>query len=669
MIICDHKDCFKSYHPECVELDDSSAKAKSRFICDLHRCETCGRTADVQCYCCPKGVCRRCIKSADFVHVKGKKGFCEHCLKLALLVEENKDVDSDGETVDFNNRNTYETLYKEYWEIINATEKLTLETLTSAKAELKSGKNYDSDKYDDSDEYQCSDYEEKDDIEPHDSGKKVKRSKPEPSEKKDKAKGKVKSTPKSKKKEFTGWGSTCLMQFLTNVGKDTIHALSQRELEKLIKGYSKEKNLIQKNKIVECDVWLQSIFGRKTVKLNRIYDLLESHLAENQVSSDDEDELGYDSEDMDQEDEELVVNKRKKKNNGDKIPEKKEAVRFHFASIVPENIRLVCLRRSLVEKFEKEPETFESKVIGSFVRVKEDVNACFSRSYQLMQVTGIKKCLVGENGQTFMLQASETDICITSLSDDEFSEEECQDLKKKVKSGILKKLTLVELEEKAKSLHKDIVTHWIPRELALLKHRIDQANEKGWRKELFEYLERRQFLQNPTNQTKLLEKVPTVVPDIDEAGPVEDDKKDSPKSSLTHTSSGNFKDIGIASEESKHEVPASEKYAMAMKLQKFFGSMEWQDNSKKSSVVKNPTQLFECSSDLDISKEELEDTESFQWYVTSPGGEKVGPISLSVLKNWSQTRAASECKIHKTSQTEEKAKPLTAVLRLAFPRK
>ncbi|KVH87629.1 Plus-3 [Cynara cardunculus var. scolymus] len=496
LIICDQKDCFKSYHPECVELDDSSAKAKNRFICDLHRCETCSRTSDVvQCYCCPKGVCRRCIKSADFVHVKGKKGFCEHCLKLTLLVEEKKDVDSDGEMVDFNNRNTYETLYKEYWEIINATEKLTLEDLTSAKAQLKSGKNYDSDKYDDSDEYQCSDYEEKDDdMEPHDSGKKIKRSKPEPSEKTDKtkgkakgkAKGKTKSTPKSKKKEFTDWGSTRLMQFLTNIGKETVHALSQRELEKIIKGYSKEKNLIQKNKMVECDAWLQSIFGRKTVKLNRIYDLLESHLAENQVSSD-EDELGYDSEDMDQDDEDLVVNKRKKKNSGDKISEKKEAVldvaNFHFASIVPENIRLVYLRRSLVQKLEQEPETFESKVIGSFVRVKEDVSGCFSKSYQLVQVTGIKKCLGGENGQTFVLQALETDISITLLSDDEFSEEECEDLKKKVKSGILKKLTLVGVEEKAKSLHKDIVTHWIPRELALLKHRIDQANEKGWRKE------------------------------------------------------------------------------------------------------------------------------------------------------------------------------------------
>ncbi|KAF5823542.1 hypothetical protein HanXRQr2_Chr01g0039471 [Helianthus annuus] len=120
------------------------------------------------------------MKSADFIHVKGKKGFCDHSLKLTLLVVEKKDVDSDGETVDFNNRNTYETLYKEYWEIINDAEKLTLEELLSAKTKLKSGKNYDSDQNDESDEYQCSDSEENEEKKPHSSEKKLKRAKPEP---------------------------------------------------------------------------------------------------------------------------------------------------------------------------------------------------------------------------------------------------------------------------------------------------------------------------------------------------------------------------------------------------------------------------------------------------------------------------------------------------------
>ncbi|KAK9077027.1 hypothetical protein SSX86_005362 [Deinandra increscens subsp. villosa] len=663
MIICDHRDCLKSYHPECVAFDDASGKSK-KFICGLHKCELCRRTSDFQCYCCPKSVCGRCIKHADFVYVRAKKGFCDHCLKLSLLVEEKKDVDSEGETIDFNNRNTYETLYKEYWEIINGIEKLTLEDLLSAKANLESGKKYDSDKQDDSDEYQCSDSEENDEK-PHGSVKKLKRSKPEPSEKKVKKEEKTKSN----KEEFDGWGSTRVIQFLTHIGKDVSNPLSQRELENIVKKYSMEKGLIGKSKIVECDEWLKSVFKRKTIRMNRIYDSLETHLAENQVSSDDdededEDEVAYDSEEIEYVDKELVVSRKKKKSQNDKVVEKKEDLaevsHYHFAAIVPENIKLVYLKRSLVQQLVKEPETFESKVVGSFVRVKEDASGCFSKFYQLMQITGVKKCLVEEND--FILQASETNIRITSLSDDDFSEEECQDLKQKVKSGILKKLELTVLEEKAKALHRDIVTHWIPRELGLLKHRIDQANEKGWRKEYpFLYLKRREFLQNETNKEKLVEKVPSVVPDVEE--------ENSPKSTLTHTSSAVF---GIAPEAIEQEVPASETYEMAMKLEKFFGSLEKQERSRKPSVVKSSSQLFDFSETKsnieDLSKMDVEDTKTSQWYVTSPGGDKVGPVSLSVLKNWSQARAASKCSIYKISEAKEQAKPLTAVLHLAFAR-
>ncbi|KAI3755070.1 hypothetical protein L1987_54863 [Smallanthus sonchifolius] len=574
MIICEHKDCLKSYHPECVAFDDSSAKPKSRFIC-----------------------------------------VCEQLLEFGLQ-----------ETVDFNNRNTYETLYKEYWEIINNTEKLTLEELLSAKMRLKSGKNYDSDKCDDSDEYQCSDSEGNDELKPHGSTKKLKRSKPEPLEKKVKKEAKVKSN----KEEFMGWGSTRVIQFLTHIGKDTTNPLSQRELENIVKRYSMEKNLLQqKNKIIECDEWLRSIFKRKTIRMNRIYDSLETHLAENQVSSDEdeeeEDELGYGSEEIDHEDKGLVVNKKKKKSNDDKTVEEKgtlaEVLYYHFAAIVPENIKLVYLKRSLVQQFLEEPEIFESKVVGSFVRVKEDPNGCFSKgSYQLMQITGVKKHLAGENDESFILQVLETDICITSLSDDDFSEEECQDLKKKVKSGILNKLEL--------------------------------------------YLKRREFLLDERNKQKLLEKVPNVVPDV------EDDNKDSPKSILTHTSPNAF---GITSGATKQEVPASETYEMAMKLENFFGSLEKQEKLRKPSVAKSSSQLFdfskEKSSICDITKVDVEDTESSQWYVTSPSGDKVGPVSLSVLKNWSQAQAASKSRIYKISETEEQAKSLTAVLNLAFSRK
>lgn len=51
---------------------------------------------------------------------------------------------------------------------------------------------------------------------------------------------------------------------------------------------------------------------------------------------------------------------------------------------------------------------------------------------------------------------------------------------------------------------------------------------------LFDYLKRREFLLDETNKQKLLEEVPSVVPDV------EDNNKDSPKSILTHSSSAPF---------------------------------------------------------------------------------------------------------------------------------
>ncbi|CBI27724.3 unnamed protein product, partial [Vitis vinifera] len=52
-----------------------------------------------------------------------------------------------------------------------------------------------------------------------------------------------------------------------------------------------------------------------------------------------------------------------------------------------------------------------------------------------------------------------------------------------MKDGLLKRLTVVELKQKAQRLHEDITKHWIARELDLLQNLIDRANEKGWRKE------------------------------------------------------------------------------------------------------------------------------------------------------------------------------------------
>lgn len=137
--ICDYKGCSKSYHTHCVNKDESFLEEEGEWFCDSHSCYKCGKSSNVHCLCCPSSVCWHCIGNTDVVEIKGGKGFCSKCLNLALMIEEKSNVDSDGNYVDFNDLRTDEGLFKEYWEIINKEEGVTLETLHSADAKLRKG--------------------------------------------------------------------------------------------------------------------------------------------------------------------------------------------------------------------------------------------------------------------------------------------------------------------------------------------------------------------------------------------------------------------------------------------------------------------------------------------------------------------------------------------------
>ncbi|KAL7205702.1 hypothetical protein ACSBR2_018600 [Camellia fascicularis] len=169
--------------------------------------------------------------------------------------------------------------------------------------------------------------------------------------------------------------------------------MSQYDVSSIIKEYINEHKLFcpdNRRKIL-CDERLKSVLGQKTVYRNQMCDLLQPHFIENLESSD-EDELGLSSE---AEDKNVMVACKKQREliTNRKSLEKEvviNAPQSCFASIVSENIKLVYLKRSLVQELLKQPETFENKLIGSFVRVKLDPNDSFQRnSHQLVQVTGL----------------------------------------------------------------------------------------------------------------------------------------------------------------------------------------------------------------------------------------------------------------------------------------
>ncbi|KAL5173894.1 Uncharacterized protein HKD37_16G046336 [Glycine soja] len=302
---------------------------------------------------------------------------------------------------------------------------------------------------------------------------------------------------RTKKKEYQGWGSTSLIWFLESIGRDTSTEITQSEAANIVMEYVKQHNLFHKTKKkrIECDEKLHLLFGRKTISRLKINDLLESHFAENCEES--SDGIFFDSED----DESALTaceTPRTAPSERKSQPKKPafEKPRSCFAAIVPANIKLVYLKRSLVEDLLKDPETFETKVVGSFIRIRCDPNDYLQKnSHQLLQVTGMKKS--SEVKGEIHLQASGfiKDIRIQMLSDDNFSVEECEDLHQRVKDCLVKRPMIVDMEQTARVLHEDMTRH-VCTELTL-----------------DEYLRRREKLQSPDEQERLLREFPQVIAD------------------------------------------------------------------------------------------------------------------------------------------------------------
>ncbi|XP_017613394.2 uncharacterized protein At5g08430-like [Gossypium arboreum] len=510
--VCDYKNCLKSFHPQCVGRDDSLLETDERWFCGWHFCFICSKPAKFHCFCCPSAICGRCLCDVEFAIVKGKRAFCNTCLELALLIEDKKNVNANGVKVDFNDRETYEFLFKGYWEWVKEKEGLTLKQLHSSDRLLKDGKNYDFQMNCNHREEDTGDFEDDSISEGDDWADNQARRKKE-------TKGKLSLSNrkrKSKKMEYIGWASKQLTEFLIFVGKDVKRELSQYDVATIVTEYCKENKLFhpEKKKTVICDERLQSLLGRKSVNRNGIYKLLTVHFSENLEQS--EDSVCFSS----KEDDNISVpcNKRQRKSSPDwKFEEQETATspsESCLAAIVSRNIKLIYLKKSLVLEL-AQLDTFYDKMVGSFVRVKSDPNDYFQKnSHMLVQVKGIKDTSMKENtNSTILLQVSNMvkDIPVCKLSDDDFTEEEIDDLNRRMRTRMLERPTVLDLEQKARSLHEDITKHWITKELALLRSQINRANEKGWRRELSEYMYKMQLLQTPSEQSRLIHEVPEVV--------------------------------------------------------------------------------------------------------------------------------------------------------------
>nr|XP_034602851.1 uncharacterized protein At5g08430-like isoform X4 [Setaria viridis] len=533
------RNCPKAYHLRCLDKKHGFLTTPDdQFVCDWHICFNCRQSSRIRCLCCPISVCHDCLGKVGFLDLRmQQKGFCTSCLNKAIFIEKNADPDSRWVQRDFSNAEIYDILFKDYWEDVKDREHLKLVYLEEAHVILirkLDCNRANSEKFpDEGHKSDANIFAENAPIEktiPFDSNRKQ-----------NKVNRSLKKKNKSNKKTYIGWGSEELIDFLSGFGKDTSKSLYEAEIVRIIMGHVKKEKLFNDNKknSFSCDGKLYPLFRRKKVRCKRIRRFLANHLAANVIS---EDENSDGSEDDDvpitkkkprfdgSEDDDFPIMKKKPRNAVElKISKRvSEKNKRCFASLNENNIKLIYLRRSLVINLLNHLDTFDQKVVGCFVRVKNAPRVHMYEKpkmpYQLGLVTGIKKSSeeyrINDTCTNILLCVTGLwdDVRISMLSDEDFLEEECNDLVSLVKKGLLERHTIAALEEKVATVHKDIVNHWIDRELVRLERAIDRAHIKGWRQEFEDLMQQQKLLSTEAERTRRLEEVPEIIADTEQEG-------------------------------------------------------------------------------------------------------------------------------------------------------
>ncbi|ERN10846.1 hypothetical protein AMTR_s00027p00244500 [Amborella trichopoda] len=382
--------------------------------------------------------------------------------------------------IDFDDRTSWEFLFKEYWLDLKRKLSLTLEELSKARNPSKDSssvvrKDVSSDElYDANDDHGSVSDDSSVQIETPPARKKPKRrSKSLPKDEIPQSAPHVADVAEiSTPKDLEVWASKELLEFVGHMKDGDTSRLSHFELQDLLLKYIKQNKLRdpRKQSQIICDSRLQNLFGKPRVGHFEMLKLIESHFLTKEVSSEvsahDTQEGALDSENnqMDTEgarDATLKTGHDKKRKSRKKVDERgHEANQNDYAAIDVHNINLIYLRRNLVEDLLDDLEKFQDKVVGSFVRIRISSTSNKQDMYRLVQVLSTSKAAefykTGRKTTDILLDIlnlNKTEaISIDSISNQEFSEEECKRLRQSIKCGLLSRLTVGEIQERARAI-------------------------------------------------------------------------------------------------------------------------------------------------------------------------------------------------------------------------
>ncbi|KAG9142502.1 hypothetical protein Leryth_017012 [Lithospermum erythrorhizon] len=741
LVLCDRRGCPKAYHPSCVNRDEEFFTGNCRWNCGWHMCSICEKNAQYFCYTCPFSLCKGCTKDAAIFCVRGKKGFCNNCMKVVKLLENEQDWKNDQ--VDFDGTGCLDPLFRDYY--IELKSKLSLSSAEITKAKSP-GKGLDtSARKDDklhSGIQDNRDVEQKspdppsdhrDDAEPdgENSNQNEEATKPRRKKVKKRLKPRGRGRTSSSAAESvsdedgpvdTKWASNGLLEFVMHMKNGDRSILSEYDVQALLLEYIKRNNLRdprQKSRII-CDSRLQSLFGKPRVGHFEMLKLLESHffIKENSHTDDVQGSV------VDTNSEQLEVDENADTPKGTKEKQRKSRKKGarrgpqsnldDYAAIDMHNISLIYLRRKLMEDLLEDSETFKDKVNGTFVRIRISGSVQKQDIYRLVQVVGTSNAAdpykVGKKSTSIMveiLNLNKTEVIpIDTISNQDFTEDECKRLRQSMKCGLINRLTVGDILDKARELQTAKVNDWLETEVVRLSHLRDRASDMGRKKELRECVEKLQLLKTPEERQRRLDaEIPEIHADpkmdptyeseeddidFDEnrqdvytkiRGPgsrggrgqispgsdilskdpwsggakyasknLELDRNLSSKEGLNHRGDSSTQSGEVQGETSWNQVRDRTKLESS-NLDKFgstLGSDTLRSESLSSSVSKQTPDLAKAVELTKINESEK------NWHYKDPSGKVQGPFSMVQLRKWSNTGYfPAELKVWRSEKQED----------------
>ncbi|KAM0926484.1 hypothetical protein ACQ4PT_003541 [Festuca glaucescens] len=414
LVVCDRRGCPKVYHPACVKRDEAFFQGRSKWNCGWHICSSCEKAAvHYMCYTCTFSVCKVCIKHGKFFSVRGNKGFCDTCYGTIVLVEAK---DEGGDTtkvkVDFDDRLSWEYLFKLYWLDLKGKLSLTMEELTDAKSRWNAPITYArKEKDESSDDLYDANYDEGagSDCSPgkrkraNASRKKGQRRRKAHSvcnvtvENAEIATGNAESLPKKEPSEGvpldSKWASPELLEFVGHMRDGDQSFISQFDVQAILLEYVKKNDLRnprRKSQII-CDSRLHRLFRKTHVAHFEMLRLLEMHFLASDastVNNGNHETINVNSAQIDDSGYGEITDKPcpgRKKRMHRKIEREPLGNLKDYAAIDMHNINLIYLRRSLMEDLLDDP-TFSDKISGGFVRIKITDVGQKQHMYRLVKV-------------------------------------------------------------------------------------------------------------------------------------------------------------------------------------------------------------------------------------------------------------------------------------------